>query len=159
MLLAACLLLLLAAKPGRSTLDTKKGYKTKTGSTSSVTRTLTSIEYWDRAGGGRNIVLETLTTNEVRTGKWTRAAQNGAQNELYSSVWAPQLDWDHVWKTMVLTHFLSHLWSQSGPFSRPVQPCEGPKLLKMGTKWTHSTCLCTPNSPKVSLEHHSLIHF
>ena len=31
---AACLL---AAKPSRSTLDTKKGYKTKTGSTSSVT--------------------------------------------------------------------------------------------------------------------------
>ena len=41
-LLLACLLLacLLAAKPGRSTLDTKKGYKTKTGSTSSVTLTL-----------------------------------------------------------------------------------------------------------------------
>ena len=38
LLLAACLL---AAKPGRSTLDTKKGYKTKTGSTSSVTLTLT----------------------------------------------------------------------------------------------------------------------
>ena len=40
---ACCLLLaccLLAAKPGRSTLDTKKGYKTKTGSTSSVTLTL-----------------------------------------------------------------------------------------------------------------------
>ena len=30
-----------AAKPGRSTLDPKKGYKTKTGSTSSVTLTLT----------------------------------------------------------------------------------------------------------------------
>ena len=42
-LLLACLLLacLLAAKPGRSTLDTKKGYKTKTGSTSSVTLALT----------------------------------------------------------------------------------------------------------------------
>ena len=46
-LLAACLLAccliacLLAAKPGRSTLDTKKGYETKTGSTSSVTRALT----------------------------------------------------------------------------------------------------------------------
>ena len=57
---AACCLLLLAAaaaKPGRSTLDTKKGYKTKTGSTSSVTLTLTLIktEYWDRAGGGGNI--------------------------------------------------------------------------------------------------------
>ena len=54
---AACLLLacccLLAAKPGRSTLDTKKGYKTKTGSTSSVT--LIKTEYWDRAGGGGNI--------------------------------------------------------------------------------------------------------
>ena len=59
---AACCLLLLAAaaaKPGRSTLDTKKGYKTKTGSTSSVTLTLTlgpiKTEYWDRAGRGRNI--------------------------------------------------------------------------------------------------------
>ena len=47
---AACLLLV-------STLDTKKGYKTKTGSTSSVTLTLTLLktEYWDRAGGGGNI--------------------------------------------------------------------------------------------------------
>ena len=36
----ACRLLLAAPKPGRSTLDTKKGYKTKTGSTSSVTLTL-----------------------------------------------------------------------------------------------------------------------
>ena len=52
---ACCLLLacLLAAKPGRSTLDTKKGYKTKTGSTSSVT--LIKTEYWDRPGGGGNI--------------------------------------------------------------------------------------------------------
>ena len=38
---ACCLLLAAAAKPGRSTLDTKKGYKTKIGSTSSVTLTLT----------------------------------------------------------------------------------------------------------------------
>ena len=42
---AACLLAAAAAaaKPGRSTLDTKKGYKTKTGSTSSVTLTLTPL--------------------------------------------------------------------------------------------------------------------
>ena len=39
LLAACCLLLLLSA--GRSTLDTKKGYKTKTGSTSSVTLALT----------------------------------------------------------------------------------------------------------------------
>ena len=53
---AACCLLLAAAaaaaaKPGRSNLDTKMGYKTKTGSTSSVT--LIKTEYWDRAGWGR----------------------------------------------------------------------------------------------------------
>ena len=54
-LLACCLLLAAAAKPGRSTLDTKKGYKTKTGSTSSVTLTLIKTEYWDRASGGGNI--------------------------------------------------------------------------------------------------------
>ena len=47
---ACCLL----AKLVRSTLDNKEGYKTKTGSTTSVT--LTGIEYWDRAGGGKNIV-------------------------------------------------------------------------------------------------------
>ena len=40
---ACCLLLLAAAKPGRSTLDPKKGYKTKTGSTSSVTLTLSRV--------------------------------------------------------------------------------------------------------------------
>ena len=51
---AACYLLL-AAKSGRSTLDTKKGYKTKTGSTCSVTLALIKTEYWDRAGGGGNI--------------------------------------------------------------------------------------------------------
>ena len=40
LLAACCWLAAAAAKPGRSTLDTKKGYKTKTGSTSSVTLTL-----------------------------------------------------------------------------------------------------------------------
>ena len=38
---AAACLLAAAAKPCRSTVDTKKGYKTKIGSTSSVTSTLT----------------------------------------------------------------------------------------------------------------------
>ena len=45
--------------------------------TSTLALTLTRIEYWDRAGGGRNIVQETSTTNEVRTGKWMRVAQKG----------------------------------------------------------------------------------
>ena len=75
-LLACCLLAYcLVAKRVRCTLDTKEGYKTKTSSTTLVT--LTKIRYWDRAGGGRNIVYAILTTNEVRLGKWTRAAQMG----------------------------------------------------------------------------------
>ena len=68
---AACLLLpccLLAAccqtwYSGRSTLDTKKGYKTKTGSTSSVT--LIKTEYWDRAGGGGNIIYDWWGTSRM----------------------------------------------------------------------------------------------
>ena len=55
LLLHACCLLLVAAKLGRSTLHTKKGYKTKTGSTSSVILALIKTEYRDRAGGGWNI--------------------------------------------------------------------------------------------------------
>ena len=52
---ATACLLAATAKPGRSTLDTKKGYKTKTSSTTSATLTLIKTEYWDRAGGGGNI--------------------------------------------------------------------------------------------------------
>ena len=51
LLAACCLLAAAAAKPGRSTLDTKKGYKTKTGSTSSVTLTLIKTEYWEELVG------------------------------------------------------------------------------------------------------------
>ena len=47
-----CLLLAAATKPGWSGLDTKEGYKTKTGFTSSVTLTLIKTTYWDRAWGG-----------------------------------------------------------------------------------------------------------
>ena len=58
-LLAACQLacLLAAAKPGRSTLDTKKGYKTKTGSTGSVTLALALTPE-----GGQGEVTEACAT-------------------------------------------------------------------------------------------------
>ena len=65
LLLAACCLL---AKPGRSTLDTKKGYKTKTGSTSSVTLTLIKTKYWDRAGGVVPMLLYVLWWRKVNWG-------------------------------------------------------------------------------------------
>ena len=60
-LLACCsLAYYLLAQHARSTLDTKEAYKTKIGSTTSLplnpTLTLIRIEYWDRAGGGRNTV-------------------------------------------------------------------------------------------------------
>ena len=115
MLLLACLLLaaclLAAAKPRRSTLDTKKGYKTKTGSTSSVTLaltrtlTLTRIEYWDRAGGGWNIVSETSTTIGVHTGKWMRAAQKGLKMSHIHPF--GHHNWTRIifWKITVLTLF------------------------------------------------------
>ena len=61
-----------AAKPGRSTLDTKKGYKTKNGSTSSVTLTLTltliKTEYWDRGGGVVPMLLYVLGWRKVYSG-------------------------------------------------------------------------------------------
>ena len=38
-------------------------------------------------------------------GKVDESGSKQAQKELYSSFWAPQLDWDHFWTTMVLTHF------------------------------------------------------
>ena len=66
---AACCLLLAvaaaAAKPGRSTLDTKKGYKTKTGSTSSVTLTLTPPPPDPRRAGARH--GSSLAANEITT--------------------------------------------------------------------------------------------
>ena len=54
-LLACCLLA--AAKPGRSTLDTKKGYKTKTGSTSSVTTLDTKKGYKTKTGSTSSVTL------------------------------------------------------------------------------------------------------
>ena len=66
-------------------------------------RTLTRIEYWDRAGGGRNMVQENSTTNEVRGGKWMRAAQKGLKMSCIHPFGHHK--YDHCWKTMVLTHF------------------------------------------------------
>ena len=54
----------------------------------------TTIEYWDSAGAGRNTPW-----------KVDESGSKGAQHELYSSIWALQLDLDHFRKTMVLTRF------------------------------------------------------
>ena len=88
LLLVACLLACLlaaAAKPGRSTLDPKKGYKTKTSSTSSVTLSLIKTEYWDRAGGERNITFVAFC--DFRRAK---IAYNGLKMGSFHIVCAPQ---------------------------------------------------------------------
>ena len=75
---AACLLLaacLLAAKHGRSTLDTKKGYKTKTGSTSSVTLALALT-----VGSGQS---------ESWGPKWSNDVAKAAMNEIGGILFSP----------------------------------------------------------------------
>ena len=59
MLALCCLLLvglLLLAQPGRSTLDTKEGHKTKTHFTSSMTLILIKTNYRDRDVMGGSLV-------------------------------------------------------------------------------------------------------
>ena len=50
--------------------------------------------------------------------------------------------------------FLTDLWSQNSRFSRHFVTLEGPKWLAMGWKWSHFTCLCTPNGLGSFLEKH-----
>ena len=93
LLLAACLfacLLAAAAKPGRSTLDTKKGYKTKTGSTSSVTMT----EYWDQARGGWNITFKAFWDFS-----WGKIAYNGLKEDSFHLFMHPKRSSYHFGKT------------------------------------------------------------
>ena len=112
----------------------------------------TRIEYWDRAGGGRNIVSETSTTNEVRIRKWMRAAQKGLKMSCIHP-FGP-----HNWtrKTMVLTCLRAICGPKLAHFQGPFSPEKG----KNCSKWDHSTCLCNPKDPKkIFGKKHFLIHF
>ena len=42
--------------------------------------------------------------------------------------------------------FLTHFWSQNGPFSRHFGIFHGPKRVTTGSKWAKNTCLSIPNS-------------
>ena len=59
--------------------------------------------------------------------------------------------------------FLSHLWSQIAPFSRPLRRSEGPKLLNMSSKWAHVHWVVHPKYSKSIFEKthfsHILTHF
>ena len=47
----------------------------------------------------------------------------------------------------VFDPFLTHFWSQNGPFSRHFGIFHGPKRVTTGAKWVKNTCLSIPNGP------------
>ena len=55
---------------------------------------------------------------------------------------------DHFWKNTFLTHF----WSQNGPFSRHLEIFHGPKRVTTDSKSATIICLSIPNGPRSLLE-------
>ena len=52
----------------------------------------------------------------------------------------------------VFDPFLTHFWSQSGPFSRHLGSFQEPKPVATGSKWAKTTCLSIINGPGSLLE-------
>ena len=55
---------------------------------------------------------------------------------------------DHFWKNT----FLTHCWSQNGPFSRHFGIFHGPKRATTGSKRPKNTCLSIPSALETPLE-------
>ena len=80
--------------------------------------------------------------NSVKTGsKW-------AQNTCLSSANGP----GSLLEKRVFDPFLTHFWSQNGPFSRLFGIFYEPKLVATGSKWAKTTCLSIINGPGSLLE-------
>ena len=74
-------------------------------------------------------------TNEVRTSTH-ESGSNGAQNE-YMSIFirlGTTIGLGSCLENHGFDPFLSHLWSQSGPFSRPLLALRGAKIAQHGLK-------------------------
>ena len=71
-------------------------------------------------------------------------AQNGLEKRVATS---PMVE-DLFRKCAFLTHF----WSQHGPFSRQFGIFQGVKRIPTGSKWAKNTCLSLPNGPGSFLE-------
>ena len=52
----------------------------------------------------------------------------------------------------VFDPFLTHFWSENGPYSRHFGIFHGPKPVATGSKWAKTTCLSIPNGPASLLE-------
>ena len=59
---------------------------------------------------------------------------------------------DHFWKNAFLTHFLTHCWSQNGPFSRHFGIFHCPKRATTGSNWPKNTCLSIRSGLGTTLE-------
>ena len=59
----------------------------------------------------------------------------------------------------VFDPFLTHFWSQNGPFSRNFGIFHGPKHVTTGSKWAKDTCLSIPNGAGSLLKKHVFDQF
>ena len=83
--------------------------------------------------------------------KWLNLVQTGskwAQDTCLSIPNGPR----SLFEKRVFDPFLTHFWSQNGPFSRHFPFLPGPKGVTTGSKWAKTTCLSIPNGPGSLLE-------
>ena len=57
-----------------------------------------------------------------------------------------------IFEKGVFEPFLTHFWSQNGPFSRHFGIFHGPKRVTTGSKWAKNTCLSIPSGIGTTLE-------
>ena len=118
-LLAACCLL---AKPGRSILDTKEGYKTKTGSTSSV-NTNTSKRSPPRTDHFEHTYMGFLKTKKLPPwgyGPWSQVLGAGwGRSEVRKNLHVLHTHWD---SHAILRILGIHTWSKNEILPPPCFP-------------------------------------
>ena len=110
-------------------------------------------------GRHRSRVRHKCTNSCVHVARWAKVGQNGLKM-------GPIHTFEHPkWPKIIFgkTHFLTRFSHIFGPpmahFQSFFWTLEGPKRLKMGSKWAHFTCLCTPSAPGSFLEGTFLTHF
>ena len=74
---------------------------------------------------------------------WVKTGSKWAQNTCLSIPNGP----GSLLEKRVFDPFLTHFWSQNGPFSRHFGIFHGPKPVATGSKWAKTTCLSIINGP------------
>ena len=100
----------------------------------------TALRYVRRAQSGAYMWWKGL--NSVKTGS------KRAQNTYLSTPNGPR----SLLEKRVFDPFLTHFWSQNGPFSRHFGMFHGPKRATTGSKRPKNTCLSIPSGPGTTLE-------